>query len=262
MSDNTPMLQGAPNFRDFGGYRGADGRAVRTGRLFRSETLARLTDADLNQVARLDIRLLYDLRAADERTREPNRWPPSLATEAVAGLESDELAAVRFSGWRQRLGDPAFDAAAARHWILHAYNEMPVLFAGLLAELLRRLGQPAAPATLIHCTAGKDRTGFVCALLLSALGVGRDDIFDNYLQTRRCRPPEALLKVLLGDELAQQSATAHAALLTMADVREDYLGTALARIERDFGGVERYLTEACQFDHRRRDALFSALLAG
>lgn len=262
MSAPTPLLQGAPNFRDFGGYRGSDGRLVRGGRLFRSEALARLTDADLQQVAGLDIRLLYDLRAADERAREPNRWPASLTTEAVAGLESDELAAVRFSGWRRRLGDPSFDATAAHQWILHAYGEMPALFAGLIATLLLRLGAPAAPATLIHCTAGKDRTGFVCALLLSALGVHRDDIFANYLLTRQRRPPEDLLKVLLGDELDHQSASTRAALMVMADAREDYLGTALSRIDADYGGIERYLTEACQLDEPRRDQLFAALLAG
>jgi len=139
---------------------------------------------------------------------------------------------------------------------------MPALFAGLIATLLLRLGAPAAPATLIHCTAGKDRTGFVCALLLAALGVHRDDIFANYLLTRQRRPPEDLLKVLLGDELAHQSAATRAALMVMADVREDYLGTALSRIDGDFGGIERYLAKACQLDDQRRDQLFAALLAG
>lgn len=262
MSHPTLVLQGAPNFRDIGGYRGADGRTVRTGRLFRSEALARLTDADLAQVAALNITLLYDLRAADERTREPNRWPASQSVEALAGLESDELSAVRFFGWRERITDPAFDAEAARQWILHAYGEMPRLFAGLLTSLLARLAASESPATLIHCTAGKDRTGFVCAILLFALGVSRDDVFENYLLTRLRRPPEELLHVLVGNDIDSLPARTHAALMTMADVREDYLGTALANIERNFRGIDNYLAVACDLGPENRDKLRARLLVG
>lgn len=262
MPHSVLALQGAPNFRDIGGYRGADDRMVRTGQLFRSESLARLTDADLAQVEELNITLLYDLRAADERMREPNRWPASQTVEILAGLESDELSAVRFSGWRQRIADPAFDAAAARQWILHAYGEMPRLFAGLISSLLARLGAPDSPAMLIHCTAGKDRTGFVSAMLLFALGVSRDDVFENYLLTRQRRPPEELLNILVGKEMEDLPAETHAALMTMADVREDYLGTALANIERNFRGVDNYLEIACNLDPKSRDALKSRLLVG
>lgn len=262
MPTATLVLQGAPNFRDIGGYRGADGRAVRSGQLFRSEALARLTDADLEKVAALNIRLLCDLRAADERTREPNRWPPSLATEALNGMESDELAAVRFFGWRQRIADPAFDAAAAHRWILHAYCEMPHLFAGLITSLFTRLSAQESPATLIHCTAGKDRTGFVCAILLCALGVSRDDIFENYLITRQRRPPESLLQALIGKEIDSLPATTRAALMTMADVREDFLGTAFACIEKHFGGVDAYLETACALPQKNRETLRNRLLHG
>ncbi|MBS0370523.1 MAG: tyrosine-protein phosphatase [Proteobacteria bacterium] len=255
-------LQGAPNFRDIGGYRGADGRTVRSGRLFRSEALARLTDVDLDKLAILDIGLLCDLRAADERQREPNRWPPALTTETLSGMESDELAAVRFFGWRRRIADPSFDAAAARQWILQAYGGMPRLFASLLVSLFDRLAAPDSPTTLIHCTAGKDRTGFVCAALLFALGVSRDDIFDNYLLTRRRHPPEALLQVLVGDTAGSLPAETRAALMTMADVREDYLGTALITIDQDFGGIAPYLETACALHPEKRDRLRNQLLLG
>lgn len=260
MSPNA--LQGAPNFRDIGGYRAADGRTVRSGRLYRSEALARLTDADLHNLATLDIGLLCDLRAADERQREPNRWPPGLTTETLSGMESEELAAVRFFGWRQHIADPAFDAAAARQWILHAYAAMPHLFASLLGSLFDRLAATKSPATLIHCTAGKDRTGFVCAALLFALGVSRDDIFENYLLSRRRRPPETLLQVLVGEAEGGLSTETRAALMIMADVREDYLGTALAAIERNFGGIATYLETACTLHPEKRDRLRNRLLLG
>src|SRR5438445_7367024 len=126
-------LKGAPNFRDLGGYRAAGGCRIRSGRLFRSESLARLTDADLASVATLNIELLYDLRTADERARESNRWPAGKALETLAGLDSNELGAVCLFGWRERISDPAFNAESARQWMLGAYAGMPRLFAGVLA---------------------------------------------------------------------------------------------------------------------------------
>lgn len=260
MAPTSLALDGAPNFRDIGGYPGADGRTVRCGRLFRSEALARLTDADLGSLAALNIELVCDLRAADERDREPNRWPPGRPFEAVGNVAADELSGVQVFGWRQRIADPAFDALAARQWILRAYSEMPRLFAGSLAALFSRLGAESSPATLIHCTAGKDRTGFVCAILLHALGVSRDDIFANYLLTRRYRPAEQLLQALIGDEFDRLPSTTQAALMIMADVRDDYLETALARIDEDFGSVDGYLAKACQLEPEGRDRLRARLL--
>src|ERR1700738_891572 len=105
-----------------------------------------------------------------------------------------------------------------------AYASMTKLFAGVLGSAFERLGAPAAPATLIHCTAGKDRTGFTSAVVLLALGVSRDEVFEDYLLTRNRRSPEALLHALLGPDLTRQSPITSAAMLTIADVHEEYLG--------------------------------------
>jgi len=243
---NVPFrLEGAPNFRDLGGKDIRGGYQVRHKRLFRSESLARLTDADLVRVASLNIALLYDLRGADERARVANRWPAGRAIESLTGLDSSDLDAVAFFGWRERIADPSFDVESARQWMTTAYAAMPRLFAGVLASLFSRLNVPEAPVTLVHCTAGKDRTGFVSAVLLLALGVRREEVFSDYLLTRQRRPPEQLLETLLGDEQSRYSPASRAALLTMADVREEYLGIALQTITHDFGSLEAYLSQAC-----------------
>ena len=253
-------LVGAPNFRDLGGYRAAGGGRIRSGRIFRSESLARLTDADVANVATLNIELLYDLRNADERVRDPNRWQPRNVLETLADLDSDELGAVHFFGWRDRITDPAFDVARARQWMLNAYGAMPRLFAGCLASALKHLSASSSPVTLLHCTAGKDRTGFVSAMVLFALGVSRDDIVEDYLLTRQRRPPEVLLQTMLRNELQELSPMTHAALLTLADVHEEYLGTALRTIDRDFGSVDAYLAQACNLAPVQRSSLYSQLL--
>jgi protein-tyrosine phosphatase len=183
-----------------------------------------------------------------------------MALETLVGLDSNDLEAVSLFAWRERITDPTFDAESARQWMLGAYAGMPKLFAGFLASVFDRLSAPSSPVTLMHCTAGKDRTGFVCAMLLVALGVSRDDVFEDYLLSGKRRSPEELLQTLLGGELHRQPPKICAALLTMADVREDYLGTALRSIERDFGSVEAYLVQACRLGSTQWDRLRTQLL--
>lgn len=255
----TP-LQGAPNFRDVGGYLNTEGARVRHGRVFRSEGLTRLTDADLAAVAGLNISLLYDLRGHEERQREPNRWPDRPLETVVVNLDSHDLDAVRLSGWRERIPDPSFDVPGVRQWITHAYGKMPQLFAGTLASLFDRLTEPTSPVALFHCTAGKDRTGFVGAMLLSALNASRDTVFEDYLLTGKLRPASGLLQTLLGEQLEQLPADKIAALTVMAEVNPDYLNNALHSIERDFGNIDKYLRTACGLDAHKRDQLHAQLL--
>lgn len=261
MTPPFTSLQGAPNFRDLGGYLNTEGACVRHGRVFRSEGLARLTEADLTAVAGLNISLLYDLRGHEERQREPNRWPEGRPLQTIlVNQDSHDLDAVRLSGWRERIHDPSFDVPGVRNWIMHAYGKMPQLFASTLASLFDRLTIPASPVALFHCTAGKDRTGFVGAMLLSALNASRDTVFEDYLLTGRLRPAPGLLHTLLGEQLEQLPADKIAALTVMAEVNPDYLNNALLSIERDFGNVDKYLRTACGLDAHKRDRLHAELL--
>lgn len=260
MTISEHLLEGAPNFRDLGGHDAAEGTRVRSNQLFRSDSLARLTDADLLKLKAARIGLIYDLRGQDERTRDPNRLPDPERTQTIFGSDAFELNAVNFFGWRERIKDPNFGPESANLWLLSAYTEMPRLFAGLLSSVIERLSTPNSPVMVIHCTAGKDRTGFLSAMLLLGLGVSRDDVFEDYLLSGRRKPPEVLLAAMLGDELHELPSKVLAALHTMASVREEYLGAALGRIENDFGSVELYLESACGLTSLQRDRLYLRLL--
>ena len=173
-------LSGAPNFRDFGGHRTLAGPAVRRGLLFRSDDLSNLTHGDLEALTPLSIRLICDLRGSVERDRRPSRWPESLSTERmIASLSSDLRMGHGFHA-RFLESDPSADNAHAM--MLETYRYLPRNGARGLRAILGRLAEGEVPA-LIHCTAGKDRTGFVCATLLSLLGVPREIIYADYLLT-------------------------------------------------------------------------------
>jgi protein-tyrosine phosphatase len=263
--ERTLRLQGAPNFRAIDALRAADGRRLRARRVFRSDALQRLTDDDVARVAGLGIGTVIDLRRPDEREAAPSRLPtPAPRTEVFDAAPA--LAAVQPIAWREVLRQPEFDAAAARAWMLDTYGRMPLPLATAVRAAARSLqaGDPqageAGPSILVHCTAGKDRTGFVCAMLLAAVDIPWDAIVDDYLESSRRHPPSALAASLFEDELLQRSARVRGALEVVASVQPEFLETACASARATFGSIDAYLDEACGLGPSQRDALRMRLL--
>jgi len=176
-------LAGAINFRDLGGYASADGRCLRWGRVYRSDSLSELTDADRDAIRGLGLRSLFDLRHEQERQRRPNRFDGGAQTRVHAigfyPRGTEELV--------EKVRARAITPQAARDSLQDIYRHLPVDQAGVYARLLQALLEPDALPALIHCTSGKDRTGFAAAVLLTALGVPRATIEQDYALTNEYR---------------------------------------------------------------------------
>ena len=168
-------LEGAPNFRDLGGYRTTDGHYVRWGILYRAGQLAGLTETDYRYLSGIGLRLVCDFRIDAERQRSPTNWvggnPPELLPASV-----DTISYAR----------PGIDI---REHMRNVYNRMPFDAAAEFGAILRRFARGDLPA-LVHCTAGKDRTGFFSALLLTALGVPFETVREDFLLTNKYLVPE------------------------------------------------------------------------
>jgi protein-tyrosine phosphatase len=224
--DRIWRLQGAPNFRDLGGYVGQQGRPLRWRRLFRSDHLAHLTAADHGRLQALQIARTFDFRGIDERAATPYQLPG--ATQHSLAIEPTVL---------QRLHDIA--AAGTTLTAPLVTELMNDLYRGLIndradrfAELFQHLLDNDAPA-VFHCTAGKDRTGIAAALVLLALGVPRDIVVADYLLTNELVRDPALIDGHLPLE----------ARAVLWRVQQGFLDTALGIVDADHGGVERYLTQ-------------------
>ena len=259
---DTPLLAAAPNFRDFGGRATRDGRRVRRGRLFRSELLLGLTPRDLHTLASLDIGLVCDLRSPGERARMSNEWPEGSAPELLAMDIDEEMSAVQPDKWTRRLADPGFSAARAHAPLIDNYRRMPASYAGDLRALFERLSQPNPPNALVHCAAGKDRTGFVSAMILSAVGVTQEGVLEDYLATGELFTYERLIAtrlrtILHGAELPEY---AYASLRVLASVDLAFIDAALDTVRTRFGGIEAYLERECGLDAARREGLQEGLL--
>lgn len=232
-------LAGAPNFRDIGGCAASAGRTVRRGRIFRSQALADATEHDLEVIRRLGIGAVLDLRDPEERHR-PSRWPHAMPVRAVSVDALPPANGIRAAQLRRWLQDPGFEESSARSLVIGMYREMPRAYAPHLASLFALLAEPLPPPVLIHCEAGKDRTGFVCAVLLLALGAPVHAVLAEYLLSRDRYGVSALRRVV-GEGLP---AHADGALRVIAGVDADYLNTALHWIDARHGSLEAYLREA------------------
>lgn len=237
-------LIGAPNFRDLGGIPTQDGRRVRDGQIFRSDDLSRLTTDDFEILTPLAIRLICDLRGVIERTARPSRWPDALATERLhANLSPDLQVGHGFHGALLQ-DDPSADNA--RLMMLETYRRLPKNSMDGIRAIFSRLADGEVPA-LIHCTAGKDRTGFICACLLHALGASRETIMSDYLVTVSRLDLDMMadsISGLLQQMLHLQNPLPRPALDVINTVVPEFLIAAFDSVEAQFGSMDQYLLAA------------------
>jgi protein tyrosine/serine phosphatase len=160
------------NFRDVGGYTGLDGRTVRWRRLFRSDALHRLTEDDADEFAALGIRTVIDLRRPfeiEKYGRVAERY----------GLDYQNLV-LEHVDWEE-VEHP--ENAVHERWLADRYLNFAEDGRDALLGSLRVIADPDQAPVVVHCMAGKDRTGTVCALALSLLGVSDEDIAADYALT-------------------------------------------------------------------------------
>ncbi|AGL20469.1 tyrosine-protein phosphatase [Actinoplanes sp. N902-109] len=160
------------NFRDVGGYAGLDGREVRWRQLFRSDSLHRLRGDDLQTFGELGIRTVIDLR----RTREIERHG---RVPDAAGLTYHNPV-IEHVDW-ETVPEPT--GLPRARWLADRYLNFAEDGHAGLAAALGLIADPQAAPVVVHCMAGKDRTGVVCALTLSLLGVSDADIAEDYALT-------------------------------------------------------------------------------
>jgi protein-tyrosine phosphatase len=254
------LLAGAPNFRDIGGLRGAGGRAVRQRLVYRSGALDQLLDEDLARLAGFGLGLCCDLRTAAERLHSPSRWPPGGMPRLLELEFASDVRALSPELMQALREAPSADLAL--QLMLDLYRGMPAACAPLLARLLPDLANaPDALPVVIHCTAGKDRTGFVVAVLLGVLGVAEADVYADYLRSnhaaselRRNPKVQLLLEQLLGMKPDPHAVRA------LTGALPDYLDAALEAVRRGWGSVEDYLAEASGVDAAMQERLRRHLL--
>ena len=245
------------NFRDFGGYDTESGAQVKRGVLFRSAAFHEASEADITRLDELGVRVLVDLRRPEERAGEPNRWPG----EGVRTIINDEGNPGGLPPHLMALLQSDLSAQSVTGYMHELYRAFA--FEPRHIELYRAWFRELAAgegAAVIHCAAGKDRTGLGCALTLMALGVPEEAVFADYEFTNQAVDIETRLpriKARMEERLAR---TLDAdALRPMLGVHADYLRTSLDAIEAKHGTVSAYMDEVLGVGARERDRLLAKL---
>ena len=241
MSDSPARhlsLAGASNFRDLGGYPTRDGRIVRWRQIFRSNHLGHLTDDDIAVMRGLGVRSAFDFRGKEERTAALCGIP-DIAVHSLP-VEPTVVAALR-----------AIAAAGTPLSTDHALEVMRESYSGYVQNntqryrtLFAHLLEDSAPL-VIHCTAGKDRTGFACALILHTLGVSRDTISEDYLLTNRFYRRDPASGSDLPEDVKQ----------VLGTVQASFLAAAFETISADYGDLESYFSEGLHIGAAERAEL-------
>ncbi|MBM4634253.1 tyrosine-protein phosphatase [Prescottella equi] len=232
-------LEGAKNFRDIGGYETSDGRTVRSGLVYRANKLSSLTDADLAKLTAANVTLDVDLRNMWERRDDPDRLPEGVRYQ-VADVVSFEHGIAFHEFVPLTLGRALIDAAVTGssdigqsigYPFMVTYRGADVAF----RDLLTAIAGNADGATVFHCSAGKDRTGWGTAVLLSLLGVPKATVYQDFLASNT--------------------------YLGRADaVEKSWLDAAFAQVDRLYGGVDNYVRTGLGVDQQTIDTLRARLL--
>ena len=243
MSDSPARhlnLAGASNFRDLGGYPSKDGRTVRWRQIFRSNHLGQLTEADIEVLRPLGLRSAFDFRGAEERVA------------ATCGLReivvhSLPIEPTVVAALRTRLATGvALSSVDALNVMRDSYRNYVRYNTPIFRALFAHLVEDRAPL-VIHCTAGKDRTGFASALILSALGVSENLIFEDYLLTNRLYRIDAATarSIDMPDEV----------MAVLISVEESFLAAAFDTIRSDYGALESYFEDGLAIGAREQALL-------
>jgi protein-tyrosine phosphatase len=226
-------LEQGSNFRDIGGYATKDGRHVRWGVIYRSGATPLLTANDIARIKALGLSNLVDLRSDEERSLAPTK------------LDGIPYTAVGYS-MQQMMSGGGFN-------IEGLYRKFPTFLAPQLKIIFRDLETPQSRIAY-NCSAGQDRTGFVTAIILAALGVPRETIYSDYLLSTQYRHPEYELPTIDPQAAASNPIAAYFAkyqkdphYLTPAPLygadKKPYLAASFDEIDKRWGSVDNYLRD-------------------
>jgi len=234
LARRVPPLQGGQNFRDMGGYTTDDGRTVCWGKLYRSGSMGRLTQTDYDTLAGLGIRSVCDLRTREERETEPNAWAQAARISYWCRDYTLSLGELH-----RTLASELATLEDARAAMIATYHRLPFEQASAYREVFARLRSGNIPL-VFNCTVGKDRTGTLAALVLSALGVPRQTVIEDYGLTNRVLDRKRFERpqIKIAADVAAAALEAH----------PSYISAALDIMEERHGSIAGYLHDVLALD--------------
>jgi protein-tyrosine phosphatase len=214
-------IEGAYNVRDLGGYKAANDKYVKWRMVFRAGDFNKLTEKDLLYFSQIPIRSYIDFRDSSEINRAPDKAPSSLRKEFNLPIDAGNV-----------LDFGKASPEQASTLLIDLNRRFVTDYQKEYKEFFKILMNKENIPTLFHCSAGKDRTGYAAALFLSSLGVERETIIQDYMLSKRC------VDMKYADVVKE-----YPILEPVLTVKREYIEAAFDVIDKQYGGMENYLTK-------------------
>lgn len=242
-------FEGIRNFRDMGGYKTIDGRTVKYGVFYRSAELTGMTDKDKEMFSSLGIKYIFDYRDDGEALVKPD--------PVITGVINERIPAI--AGEVQGLVQSMEDLVKSELFkdlktigLADMYGKM-ALNSRSYSRLFEVIQDPENMGILHHCAAGKDRTGVGAALILSALGVPKEVVIEDYLITNETlREFQEMIKAELSGKLTEEQIKLFDAMMA---AKEEYLQAVFTVIEKTYGDLDTYFEKELNLTTEKRTAL-------
>jgi protein-tyrosine phosphatase len=249
-------LEGAYNFRDLGGLETRDGKRVRWGQIFRSDTLTRLTAADYQRLNAIGISLVCDLRTREERKTDPTEWQDGSPVFVLAPVSENDKGASQNGNLADALRAGNMTVEEGKATFEQFYIRMVFDSASKFGTVLRAIETSDRPS-MFHCTGGRDRTGITAALLLHILGVPKETIVNDFVLSTRYLNERGTTTPAPATEAEARQVALYAEVIRL---QPRYIEAVFQAIDQRYGGFDRYRREALHFTNNDVVALKARLL--
>ncbi|MEJ8545995.1 tyrosine-protein phosphatase [Brevibacillus borstelensis] len=252
------QFDGLYNFRDVGGFKTADGNVMKTGVLFRSADLSRLSRKDIETFRQLGIKSIIDLRTPREQNSKSSRITPQHGIQVIDVSLHDSSQQFTHLEFFKFLVSQA-STIDFEQIMKDMYQNMAFNSHAQLNQIITHLSEQRNVPALIHCTGGKDRTGFISAVIQLLVGVPYENVLEDYLFSNDLIAPR-MKKIQTFIRWMSLFQVSPDRLKPMLEVRREYLEEVCLGILDRYGDMKTYLCQACSIEPDRLVKLKQLLL--
>ena len=244
------------NFRDIGGLKTKDGKTVRWGKIYRSDNLSQLETNDFSKFNNMHIKTVYDLRTDHEIKGKEDHLPENVQYKHTPTVEDQEGEIAKL---RAKVINGEITDKQATEQTVKFYEDAVTVNVKSLSEIIRQITDSNEPV-LYHCSAGKDRTGIVSALILSILNVDRKTIVDEYMLSnyyRKAKTEKMLGKAKLAKIIKPKMDLK--AIEVFMTVDEKFINATFNAIDKEYGGIDKFIQNQLGIDQQARKQIVARL---
>lgn len=244
------------NFRDIGGLKTKAGRTIKWGKIFRSDNLSEMKTREFDKLNNLHIGTIFDLRTAGEIKGKEDHLPGNIAYVHAPTIQDN---AELLTQLRHKVLNGTLSEAQSMDLTLQLYRDNVSKNLPQLRQLVNQILDSEEPV-LYHCSAGKDRTGILTALILSILNVDREIILNEYMLSNHYR--SAKIEKMLGQAKLLKVVKPHlnlAVIQNFMQVDKQYLNASFDLIDQQYGNIDGFIHDALGINEQKRSMIIQKL---